>query len=80
MKIWEVINVENYSEHSPEKVWDRMMGEFGYEYISAVAGPRFYSMRSDVYDYNFNNGWTGFKKYIVDKGVGRVLVYVPEDF
>ena len=80
MKIWEVINVEDYSEHSPAKVWDRMMVEFGYECISTVAGPKFYSLSSDAYDYNLDNGWTGFKKYIVDKGMGIISIYVPEDF
>ncbi len=80
MKIWEVICDENHSEHSLEKVWDRMIIEFGYEYISTVAGPKFHSLHSDEYDYDLNNGWTGLKEYIADKGKGRVLIYVPEDF
>ncbi len=61
-----------------DETWLRIISELRNEYVEVVDGPRFYSICSKMYDPQLENGYFGFKRYIIQ--MGGASIYVPDNF
>ena len=59
-------------------IYWRIISELRNEYVEVVDGPRFYSICSKMYDPQLENGYFGFKRYIIQ--MGGASIYVPDNF